>query len=117
MTVKCVYIAYDGKEFNSSAECTEYENHAVSLMDEFNRRVLLLDTMKRPMICPTGVNIENTMAWFHQVYGNCVYMNINTELSDELITFLNNDLGLIIPPNKIGLYLYDYHDDEWVSVD
>lgn len=115
MIVKCSYIAYDGREFTSLAECTEYENHAISLMDEFNRRVLLLDTMKRPIISPTGTSIEGTMAWFHQAYGNCLYVNINSEMSNELISFIDNDLGLIFPPNKIGLYMYDYNEDEWVS--
>lgn len=117
MTVKYIYTAYDGREFDSLAKCAEYEDRAMSLMNEFNRHVLLLDMMKRPIICPTGANIEGTMTWFHQAYGNCVYMNINVKLSDELIAFIDNDLGLIIPPNKVGLYMYDYNDDEWVSAD
>ena len=115
MTVKCIYVAYDGKEFDSLTECTEYEDRVISLMNEFNRHVLLLDMMKRPIICPAGASIEGTMTWFHQAYSNCVYMNINAELSDELITLLYDDLGLIIPPNKVGLYMYDCNDDEWVS--
>ena len=117
MTVKYIYIACDGREFNSLTECTKYENYVLSLMNEFNSHVLLLDTMKHPILCPTGFNVEGMMTWFHHAYGNCVYMNINTELSNELITFIDNDLCLVFPPNKIGLYKYDYNDDEWVSAD
>lgn len=117
MTVKTTYIAYNGREFDSLTECVEYENHAMSLMNEFNRHVLLLDTMKRPILCPTGASIEGTMTWFHQAYGNCLYININMELSDDLINFIDNKLGLSFPPNKVGLYMYDYSEDEWVNAD
>jgi len=115
MKVKCFYIAYDGEEFDTLADCEEYERHAMSLMDEFNRHVLLLDVMKRPLIYPVGLNIEGTIVWFHQAYGECSYININHKLSDDLIDFIDNKLGLIVPPNKIGLYMYDYNTDEWVS--
>ena len=117
MKVEVVYIAYDGERFDSLAECKEYENRIVSLMNEFNRHVLLLDMTKRPIFSPIGTSIEETMAWFHQAYGDCSYLNINAELSNDLIDFINNDLNLIFPPNKIGLYKYDYINDEWVSAD
>ncbi len=117
MRVEVIYIAYDGNRFDSPAECKKYERHAASLMREFNRHILLLDTTKRPIICPIGIDIECMMAWFHQAYGECSYLNINAELSNDLITFINRDLGLIFPPNKVGLYKYDYNSDEWVSAD
>lgn len=117
MRTVIVYYAYDGKEFDSAAECKEYESRAISLMDEFKNHVLLLDIMKRPMFCPTGLDIEGTLTWFHQAYGLCSYVNIGVELSDDLITFIDDDLGLIFPPNKVGLYRYDYDTDEWVSAD
>ena len=117
MKVEVVYVAYDGNRFDSSAECEEYESRAISLMNEFNRHVLLLDTTKRPIICPTGIGIEDAMTWFYMAYGNCLYVNINAKLSDDLISFIDGDLGLIFPPNKVGLYKYDYDSDEWVSAD
>ncbi len=117
MRVEVVYIAYDGERFDSPAECKEYENHVMSLMDEFKNHVLLLDTTKRPMLCPTGLDIEGTLTWFHQAYGLCSYVNIGVELSNDLISFIDDDLGLIFPPNKVGLYKYDYDSDEWVSAD
>lgn len=115
MRVEVVYVAYDGERFDSPTECKEYESRVVSLMDEFKNHVLLLDVMKRPILCPTGLSIEGTMTWFHQAYGNCLYININVTLSNALISFIDNDLGLIFPPNKVGLYRYDYFEDEWVS--
>jgi len=117
MRTVTVYYAYDGTVFNSATECKKYERYAISLMDEFKNHVLLLDMMKRPMFCPTGLDIEGTMAWFHMTYSNCLYVNINVELSNDLIDFINNNLGLIFPPNKVGLYRYDYDTDEWVSAD
>ena len=117
MRTVTVYYAYDGTEFNDSAECQEYESRAISLMNEFISHVLLLDVMKRPILCPTGLDIEGTMTWFNQAYGNCLYININVELSKDFISFIDNDLGLIFPPNKVGLYRYDYFEDEWVSAD
>lgn len=117
MKVEVVYVAYDGNKFDSPAECKEYESRAISLMNEFNRHVLLLTASKRPIICPTGIGIEDALTWFHMAYGQCVYMNINAKLSNDLISFMNNDLGLIFPPNKVGLYRYDYDTDEWVSAD
>lgn len=117
MKVEVVYVAYDGNRFDSPAECKEYESRAISLMDEFKNHVLLLDSMKRPMLCPTGTTIEDTMAWFHQAYGFCSYLNINVELSHDLIAFIDHEQGLIFPPNKVGLYMYDYDEDEWVSAD
>ena len=117
MRTVIVYYAYDGKEFDSAAECKEYESRAISLMDEFKNHVLLLDMIKRPMLCPTGLDIEGTMAWFNLAYQQCLYVNINIELSDDFITFIDDHLGLIFPPNKVGLYKYDYDTDEWVSAD
>ena len=117
MKVEVVYVAYDGEKFDSPTDCKEYESHAVSLMDELKNHMLLLDIMKRPMFCPTGLDIEGTLTWFHQAYGLCSYININTELSNDLIDFIDDDLGLIFPPNKVGLYKYDYDKDEWVSAD
>lgn len=117
MRTVTVYYAYDGTEFNDSAECQEYESRAISVMDEFKNHVLLLDAMKRPILYPTGLDIECILAWFHRAYGECLYININVELSNDLITFIDNDLGLIFPPNKVGLYRYDYDEDEWVSAD
>jgi len=117
MTVEVTYVAYDGERFDSLEECKEYENRAISLMDEFKTHVLLLDTIKRPIYCPTGTTIEGTMAWFHQAYGNCLYLNINAELSDDLFDFIDDNLGVIFPENKVGLYKYDYDADEWVSAD
>ena len=117
MRTVTVYYAYDGTEFDSAVECKKYERHASSLMREFNRHVFLLDIMKRPIICPTTIRIEDILTWFHQAYGLCSYVNINTELSNDLITFIDRDLGLIFPPNKVGLYRYDYDKDEWVSAD
>ena len=117
MKVKVVYIAYDGHKFDSPAECKAYERRATSLMYEFNRHVLLLDERKHPIICPTGVKIEDVMTWFYMAWDNCLYININAKLSDDLITFIDCNFGLFFPPNKIGLYKYDYHDDEWVSAD
>lgn len=115
MRVEVTYVAYDGNTFDSPAECKEYESHAISLMNELKSHVLFLDVMKRPMLCPSGLDIEGTMAWFHQVYGNCVYVNIGVELSNDLVDFIDCDLGLLFPPNKVGLYRYDYDEDEWVS--
>ena len=112
-----VYVAYDGTRFNSLAECKEYENRAVSFMDEFNNHVLLLDMMGRPIFYPTGFDIKGFMAWFHHAYGECSYININTELSNDFINFINFDLGIIFPENKVGLYKYDYDKGEWVSAD
>ena len=117
MRTVTVYYAYDGTEFNDSAECQEYESRAISLMNEFISHVLLLDVTKRPIICPTGIGIEDAITWFNYAYGNCLYININVELSKDLISFIDNDLGLIFPPNKVGLYRYDYFEDEWVSAD
>jgi len=117
MKIITTYVAYDGTEFDFAAECEEYESRAISLMNEFKNHVLLLDMMKRPMFCPTGLDIEGTMAWFNLAYQQCLYVNINAELSSDFITFINDDLGLIFPPNKIGLYKYDYDSDEWVSAD
>lgn len=117
MRVEVVYIAYDGERFDSPAECKEYEGRVISLMDEFKNHVLLLDIMKRPILCPAGTTIEGTLTWFHQAYGNCEYVNIGVELSNDLITFIDDDFGLIFPPNKVGLYRYDYDKDEWVSAD
>lgn len=117
MKVEVVYVACDGTKFSSPAKCKEYENHIVSLINEFNRHVLLLTATKRPIICPTGIGIEDAMTWFHMAYSNCVYVNINTELSNDLIAFIDENLGLIFPPNKVGLYKYDYDTDEWVSAD
>ena len=117
MKVEVIYIAYDGERFDSLEECKEYENRAISLMDEFKNHILLLDMMKRPMYCPDSLNIEGTMAWFDLAYKQCTYININAELSDDFISFINNDLGLIFPPNKVGLYKYDYDSDEWFSAD
>lgn len=117
MKVEVVYVAYDGNRFDSPAECKEYEGRAISLMDELKNHVLLLSVTKRPILCPAGATIEDTMAWFHMAYGNCLYVNINTELSNDLINFIDEDLGLIFPPNKVGLYRYDYDEDEWVSAD
>lgn len=117
MKIITTYAAYDGTEFDSAAECEEYESRAISLMNEFKNHVLLLDMMKRPMFCPTGLDIEGTMAWFNLAYQQCLYVNINAELSGDFIAFINDDLGLIFPPNKIGLYKYDYDSDEWVSAD
>ena len=54
MKIEVVYVAYDGKRFNSSEECKAYENRAVSFINEFNSHILLLDTMKRPIFYPTG---------------------------------------------------------------
>ncbi len=117
MKIEVVYVAYDGEKFDSPAECEEYENRAVSLMNEFNRHVLFLDMNKSLILCPSGVSIEEIMTWFNQAYGECSYLNINTELSNELISFINNDLGWMFPPNKVGLYKYDYYEGEWVSAD
>lgn len=117
MRVEVVYIAYDGEKFDSLTECKEYESHAVSVMDEFKNHVLLLDVMKRPMLYPSRLDIEGTMAWFDLAYQQCLYININVELSNDLVNFINNNLGLIFPPNKVGLYRYDYDEDEWVSAD
>lgn len=117
MKVEVVYVAYDGNRFDSPAECKEYENRAISLMDELKNHVLLLDVMKRPILCPTDATIEGTMTWFHMAYSDCVYVNIGVELSNDLIAFIDDDLGLIFPPNKVGLYKYDYDNYEWVSAD
>jgi len=117
MKIKVIYVAYDGKRFDSPTECKAHENRAISFMNEFNDHVLLLDIMKRPIFCPTGFNIEGFMTWFHQAYGECSYININAELSHDFINFLDFDLGLIFPKNKVGLYKYDYDEDEWVSAD
>lgn len=117
MKVEVVYVAYDDTRFSSPAECKEYENHAMSLMNEFNDHVLLLDMTKRPILRPAGFNIEGVLTWFHDAYGNCSYVYINTKLSDDLITFIEHNLGLYFPKNEVGLYKYDFYDDEWVSAD
>ena len=117
MKVEVVYVAYDGKRFDSPAECKMYENHAMSLMNEFNDHVLLLDMTNRPILCPICVDIEGMLTWFHYAYGNCSYVYINTKLSDDLIDFINYHCGFSFPENKVGLYKYDYDEDEWVSAD
>ena len=117
MKIEVVYVAYDGKRFNSSEECKAYENRAISFINEFNNHILLLDTMKRPIFYPTGLDIEGFMIWFNRAYGACSYININAELSNGFINFIDFDLGIIFPENKVGLYKYDYDSEEWVSAD
>lgn len=117
MKIEVVYVAYDGEKFSSPAECKEYENHAISLLNEFNSHVLLLDIMKRPIFCRKSFNIEDMITWLHNAFSDCSYVHINTELSNDLITFINDYLRFIFPQNKVGLYKYDYYDNEWVSTD
>ena len=116
MKVEVVYVAYDGNRFDSPAECKEYEDRALSLMNELKSHTIFLDAMKRPILC-SATAIENIMAWFYMAYDNCLYININVKLSNDLINFIDGDLGLSFPPNKVGLYKYDYDSSEWVSVD
>ena len=116
MKVEVVYVAYDGNRFDSPVECKEYENRALSLMNELKSHTIFLDAMKHPILC-SATAIENIMAWFYMAYAECLYVNINVELSDDLINFIDGDLGMIFPPNKVGLYKYNYNEDEWVSVD
>jgi len=116
MKVEVVYIAYDGNKFDSPVECKEYEDRALSLMNELKSHTIFFDAMKQPILCHATA-IENIMAWFYMAFTECWYININMELSDDLIDFIEDDLGLIFPPNKVGLYKYDYNEDEWVSAD
>ena len=117
MKVEVVYVAYDDTRFNSPAECKEYENRARTLMNEFNSHVLLMDMHKSLILCPGGLDLEEMITWFQIAFPNCEYININTVLSNDVITFIKHYFGFSFPENKVGLYKYDYYEDEWVSAD
>lgn len=117
MKVEVVYVAYDDTRFNSPEECKEYENHAKTLMNEFNDHVLLMDMHKSLILCPGGLDLEIMMEWLYHAFGNCSYVYINTKLPDDVIAFIEHNFGFSFPENKVGLYKYDYYEDEWVSAD
>lgn len=117
MKMRIVYYAYDDTEFPTREACEEYERHAMYHLNTFIRCTECLDRNSAPLYCPAGLDIDEALDWINDTLQECAYIKIKELVPPDTLTFINNELGYYLPDNKIGLYKYDYENDEWVKVD
>lgn len=117
MKMRIVYCAYDGTEFPTREACEEYERPAIYHLNAFIRCAECLDRNSVPLYCPAGLNLDEALDWLNDTIQECAYIKINEPIPSESLTFINNELDYYLPNNEIGLYKYDFENDEWVKVD
>ena len=117
MRTVTVYYAYDGTEFYNPEECKEYERPAMYHINQWNRCCIFFDNNMDYMILAPGLDIEETLDYFYEMLGKCTYIKINEKIPSESYNFLTEILDYYLPGNEVGLYRYDYDEDEWVSAD
>lgn len=116
MKTVTVYYAYDDTEFFTREECEAYEGQAMYHINQWNRCCVFFDKDMNTIYLPAGMDIEEALDWLNETLQECEYMEIVEQIPDESFKFIDEQLGYVLPENKIGLYMYDYDYDGWVSV-
>lgn len=113
MIEKTVYVADDGKEFETEEECVEYEQH--SIIESVLKSITLYDSYEEKTIA-NFVNLED----FHKKYENSRFSFLiikDCVNEDNLLEFENifyYRFGMHIPQHT-GVYCWDNDTEEWVT--
>lgn len=113
MIEKTVYVADDGKEFETEAECVEYEQHSV--IESVLKGITLYDSYEEKTIA-NFVNLKD----FHEKYNNSRFSFLiikDCVNEDNLLEFENifyYHFGMHIPQHT-GIYCWDNDTEEWIT--
>lgn len=113
MIEKTVYVADDGKEFETEAECVEYEQH--SIIESVLKGITLYDSYEEKTIA-NFVNLKD----FHEKYNNSRFSFLiikDCVNEDNLLEFENifyYHFGMHIPQHT-GIYCWDNDTEEWIT--
>ena len=113
MLEKTVYVADDGKEFETEEECVEYEQHSV--IESVLKGITLYDEYEEKTIA-NFINLED----FHEKYENSRFSFLiikDCVNEDNLLEFENifyYRFGMHIPQHT-GVYCWDNDTEEWVT--
>lgn len=110
--MKIVYIADDGKEFDTEKECKEYEDNRPDIKKLIWDEVLIGYDQN-------GVILEYNLAdpdftdedWLENVF----YMRVTRGLTKKEINDFYIEYGFNLPFTTKGLYRYDWESSSWIS--
>ena len=113
MIEKTVYVADDGKEFETEAECVEYEQH--SIIESVLKGIILYDSYEEKTIT-NFVSLKD----FYEKYENSRFSFLiikDCVNEDNLLEFENifyYHFGTHIPQHT-GVYCWDNDAEEWIT--
>lgn len=116
MKIVTLYVAYDDTEFDDEEDCRRYESDAYDLMHEAMDTYSFFDKNMNLLMVNSG-DIEEFLYSFDMLTDSCEYVKVKQIPSYELHKFIYRNIGCILPENNTGLYRYDWHLNEWVSID
>ena len=113
-----VYVAFDDEEFDTKAECEEYEKAAYDKLVELSECYSFYDENMNLFIAPVSEksDVETMVEWVDDVYNGSEYVRMKQTPPEYVMRFLYNHLGYILPEEDCGLYRYNMNDDEWVRM-
>ena len=117
MRTKTIYVAYDDTEFDAECECRKYENEMWDRIHELFQNWELLSKDKN-VLCYPSLSLETVIDYINRTLWNYVwYVNVKQSLKKETMDYLDEDWGLVFPPNEKGLYGYNTTIDDWEKID
>lgn len=111
--MKVVYIADDGKEFDTEKECKEYENnHQISIKKLIRDGVLIgYDEDGIILECDLTDPDYTDDDWLEDAFYARTTRGLTTqEINDIFMTY-----GVRLPFYTKGLYRYDWDSGSWIS--
>ena len=114
MTKKTIYIANDGTEFETKAECEYYENRYMMLIDTPDM-VFFNENLE-----PLTKHITDDYSWC-DLFENSYYINIPsvecfTQLIDAYDEFLDMSFASYDSKDMLGLWRYNYVSERWENL-
>ena len=107
------YITADDEVFDDLSAAEKHEEHLLSLLKEATCAYKFYDSVHKEMIVDTS-SIETCIDSLDKIYGDCTFIDVQRELSEEAKDFIEDYFGFILP-EKIGLN-YTNDDFEWELV-
>ena len=117
-----IYYAFDDKEFDNYDACFDYENKALMLMRNIEKKYSFYDKNMKEMTAPyESPNVEDWLTWLDDAYSYCTYIRKMGNLTDDEAKIIRESIGVCIYDEDfscgIGLFKYDFHVSKWVKVD
>jgi len=110
-----VYYAYDDTEFYDEDECMRYEQKAIDIMVKAKEVFTFYDENMNVMSWYVNDNVDDLLNEFENIYDHCTYIKVNED-NEEVIRFIYNQTGSLVPNEGEGLYKYGWNVSEWAKI-
>lgn len=109
------YVSFDEQEFDTKEECQEHETTIYNYLDNIASCYTFYKKNMETMLFAWPDDLEEGINSLDSLWNESEYVRVLREPDDKAFQFIIHYIGIRLP-DKVGLYKYDYIDNNWISI-